>query len=110
LGADAVVGVDIDHETVGNNILMVSASGTEVKLGQRPVGDGQLAGAHRHMKLPNRRSTLILKAGDPGWRPWIRESPRTRTSGALRRLIWPGPKDRRQGRTTLTVIFRNWVL
>jgi uncharacterized protein YbjQ (UPF0145 family) len=27
LGADAVVGVDIDYETVGNNMLMVSASG-----------------------------------------------------------------------------------
>ena len=32
LGADAVVGVDIDYETVGNNMLMVSTSGT-VKLG-----------------------------------------------------------------------------
>ena len=28
LGADAVVGVDIDYETVGSNMLMVSASGT----------------------------------------------------------------------------------
>jgi uncharacterized protein YbjQ (UPF0145 family) len=33
LGADAVVGIDIDYETVGNNMLMVSASGTAVKLG-----------------------------------------------------------------------------
>lgn len=33
LGADAVVGVDIDYETVGNNMLMVSASGTAVRLG-----------------------------------------------------------------------------
>jgi len=33
LGADAVVGVDIDYETVGNSMLMVSASGTAVKLG-----------------------------------------------------------------------------
>ena len=32
LGADAVIGVDIDYETVGNNMLMVSASGTAVKL------------------------------------------------------------------------------
>jgi uncharacterized protein YbjQ (UPF0145 family) len=32
LGADAVVGVDIDYEAVGNNMLMVSASGTAVKL------------------------------------------------------------------------------
>ena len=33
LGADAVVGVDIDYETVGNNMMMVSASGTAVKTG-----------------------------------------------------------------------------
>lgn len=33
LGADAIVGVDIDYETVGNNMMMVSASGTAVKLG-----------------------------------------------------------------------------
>jgi uncharacterized protein YbjQ (UPF0145 family) len=33
LGADAVVGVDIDYETIGNNMLMVSASGTAVKTG-----------------------------------------------------------------------------
>jgi uncharacterized protein YbjQ (UPF0145 family) len=32
LGADAVVGVDIDYETVGNNMMMVSASGTAVKV------------------------------------------------------------------------------
>ena len=32
LGADAVVGVDLDYETVGSNMLMVSASGTAVKL------------------------------------------------------------------------------
>ena len=32
MGADAVVGVDIDYETVGNNMMMVSASGTAVKL------------------------------------------------------------------------------
>ena len=32
LGADAVVGVDIDYETAGNNMMMVSASGTAVKL------------------------------------------------------------------------------
>ena len=34
-GADAVVGVDLDYETVGQNgsMLMVSASGTAVKLG-----------------------------------------------------------------------------
>jgi len=32
LGADAIVGVDIDYETVGNNMMMVSASGTAVKL------------------------------------------------------------------------------
>jgi uncharacterized protein YbjQ (UPF0145 family) len=33
LGADAVLGVDIDYESVGDNMLMVSASGTAVKLG-----------------------------------------------------------------------------
>ena len=33
LGADAVVGVDIDYETVGGSMLMVTASGTAVKLG-----------------------------------------------------------------------------
>ena len=33
LGADAVIGVDIDYETVGNNMMMVSASGTAVRLG-----------------------------------------------------------------------------
>ena len=32
LGADAVVGVDIDDESVGDKMLMVSASGTAVKL------------------------------------------------------------------------------
>ncbi len=33
LRADAVLGVDIDYETVGSNMLMVSASGTAVRLG-----------------------------------------------------------------------------
>jgi uncharacterized protein YbjQ (UPF0145 family) len=34
LGADAVIGVDIDYETVGGGgMLMVTASGTAVKLG-----------------------------------------------------------------------------
>ena len=33
IGADALVGVDIDYETVGNQMLMVSASGTAVRLG-----------------------------------------------------------------------------
>jgi len=32
-GADTVLGVDIDYQTGGNNMLMVSASGTAVKLG-----------------------------------------------------------------------------
>ena len=32
LGADAVLGVDIDYESVGTQMLMVSASGTAVKL------------------------------------------------------------------------------
>jgi uncharacterized protein YbjQ (UPF0145 family) len=33
-GANAVVGVDIDYEVVGQSMLMVSASGTAVKLGE----------------------------------------------------------------------------
>lgn len=35
LGADAIVGIDLDFETIGANgsMLMVSASGTAVKLG-----------------------------------------------------------------------------
>jgi uncharacterized protein YbjQ (UPF0145 family) len=33
LGANAVVGVDIDYETVGGSMLMVTASGTAVRLG-----------------------------------------------------------------------------
>lgn len=33
LNADAVLSVDIDYETVGQNMLMVSASGTAVRLG-----------------------------------------------------------------------------
>ncbi|MEM7171721.1 MAG: YbjQ family protein [Pseudomonadota bacterium] len=32
LGADAVVGVDIDYHTVGDSMLMVSANGTAVRL------------------------------------------------------------------------------
>jgi uncharacterized protein YbjQ (UPF0145 family) len=32
LGADALIGVDIDYESVGSNMLMISASGTAVKL------------------------------------------------------------------------------
>jgi len=33
-GADAIVGIDLDYETVGNgSMLMVSASGTAVRLG-----------------------------------------------------------------------------
>jgi uncharacterized protein YbjQ (UPF0145 family) len=31
-GANAVVGVDLDYETVGRSMLMVSASGTAVKV------------------------------------------------------------------------------
>jgi uncharacterized protein YbjQ (UPF0145 family) len=35
LGADAVVGIDLDYETVGQggSMLMVTASGTAVRLG-----------------------------------------------------------------------------
>jgi uncharacterized protein YbjQ (UPF0145 family) len=32
-GADGVIGVDLDYETIGEGMLMVSASGTAVKLG-----------------------------------------------------------------------------
>lgn len=32
MGADAVIGVDVDYETVGSNMLMISVSGTAVKL------------------------------------------------------------------------------
>lgn len=40
VGADAVVGVDIDYETVGQNMLMVSVSGTAVKLAPREFFSG----------------------------------------------------------------------
>jgi uncharacterized protein YbjQ (UPF0145 family) len=33
LGADAIIGIDIDYESVNNGMLMVTASGTAVKLG-----------------------------------------------------------------------------
>lgn len=33
LGADAVVGVDLDYEVIRDGMLMVSASGTAVRLG-----------------------------------------------------------------------------
>lgn len=33
LGADAVIGVKVDYETVGGQMLMITASGTAVKLG-----------------------------------------------------------------------------
>lgn len=39
VGANAVVGVDIDYETVGSHMLMVSASGTAVVLEALP-GEG----------------------------------------------------------------------
>lgn len=32
LGANAIIGIDLDYETVGNSMLMVSASGTAVRL------------------------------------------------------------------------------
>lgn len=40
LGADAVVGVDLDYETLGadNGMMMVTASGTAVKLGEGGQG------------------------------------------------------------------------
>ncbi len=33
MGADAVVGIDIDYEIIGDSMMMVSVSGTAVKLG-----------------------------------------------------------------------------
>lgn len=33
LGANAVAGVDIDYETIGGSMLMVTAAGTAVRLG-----------------------------------------------------------------------------
>jgi uncharacterized protein YbjQ (UPF0145 family) len=33
LGADAVIGVDLDYQSVGGTMLMVAANGTAVKLG-----------------------------------------------------------------------------
>lgn len=41
-GADAVIGVDLDYEVLGaqNGMLMVSASGTAVRLGPPLVGQG----------------------------------------------------------------------
>ena len=33
LGADAVVGVDLDYESVGDSMLMVGVNGTAVRLG-----------------------------------------------------------------------------
>ena len=32
LGANAIVGVDLDYETVGDSMLMVSANGTAVRV------------------------------------------------------------------------------
>ena len=32
LGADAIIGVDLDYESVGDSMLMVSVNGTAVKL------------------------------------------------------------------------------
>lgn len=32
LGANAIIGIDLDYETVGQSMLMVSASGTAVRL------------------------------------------------------------------------------
>lgn len=34
LGGNAVIGVDLDYETIGQSMLMVSASGTAVEVGE----------------------------------------------------------------------------
>ncbi len=33
MGAEAIIGIDIDYETVGGQMLMVTASGTAIKFG-----------------------------------------------------------------------------
>jgi uncharacterized protein YbjQ (UPF0145 family) len=33
MGADAIIGVDLDYEVVGQSMLMISVTGTAVKLG-----------------------------------------------------------------------------
>ncbi len=45
IDADAIVGIDIDYETVGQNMLMVSVSGTAVKLAHREFFSGMPAGS-----------------------------------------------------------------
>ena len=32
LGANAVIGIDLDYETIGSSMLMVTAAGTAVKI------------------------------------------------------------------------------
>ena len=46
LGADAIVGVDLDYETLGadNGMMMVTATGTAVKLGNGAGETGPWAG------------------------------------------------------------------
>jgi len=46
LGADAIVGVDLDYETLGadNGMMMVTASGTAVKLGEGGAQAGPWSG------------------------------------------------------------------
>lgn len=41
LGANAIVGVDVDYETIGQSMLMVSASGTAVWIEPREAGPRQ---------------------------------------------------------------------
>jgi uncharacterized protein YbjQ (UPF0145 family) len=95
-GADAVVGVDIDDETVGDKMLMVSASGMAAKLGGpgpgsplvmsgatvippgplRPKGSapagrpirGDLPGQHRPARR-GRSARVLSSVGLPGWWP-----------------------------------------
>ncbi|NGM18795.1 heavy metal-binding domain-containing protein [Roseomonas stagni] len=52
VGADAVVGIDIDYEVLGSNngMLMVSASGTAVKL--KPAAGSGSAGASPWGRAP----------------------------------------------------------
>ena len=54
IGADAVIGIDIDYETVGQNgsMLMVTASGTAVKL--RPLTNEGAPGSASPWGAPRR--------------------------------------------------------
>lgn len=76
LGAGAILSIDIDHETVGNTMLMVAASRTAVKLG-RYSEDAVRVG---------RPSTLRERQ-----RQWGREDPARSTAGSTGVSPAPAP-------------------